>query len=148
MSPEPSPLASAPENRLEQRSVPSLNDQVRERLREELRRKGWSTRDCAGLLDWSQSRVAKLLAGRVEFSLNELEAFCTLLHLRPTEVVRDRGLEFCREMAPSDLRLFEMLERDPDGKAAILTLLNLRATPRPARVRTKPAKASLAAPKG
>jgi transcriptional regulator with XRE-family HTH domain len=144
MSPESNPLAPLTENGLEQGSVASLNDTVRERIREELRRKGWSTRDCAGLLDWSQSRVAKLLAGRVEFSVNELEAFCTLLHLRPTEIVRDRGLEFCREMAPSDLRLFETLERDPDGKAAILYLLNLRASSRPTRVRTKAAKASLA----
>src|SRR4030095_10037004 len=103
MSRETSPVASAPENRLEQKApVSRLHDQVRERLREELHRKGWSTRDIADLLEWSQSRVAKLLAGSVKFSLDDLEAFCGILHLRPTEVVRDRGMEFCREMTPSD----------------------------------------------
>jgi transcriptional regulator with XRE-family HTH domain len=129
-----------------------LNDLVRERLREELQRKDWSQRDIADLLQWSQSRVAKLLAGRVEFSLNELEAFCTMLHLRPTEVVRDRSLEFSREMTPSDLRVFETMDRNPRVRAIIHDLVQLPlAAVRDTRRTPKTVKASLArtgTPKG
>ena len=103
-----------------------LNDQVRERLREEIARKDYSQRDLAELLQWSQSKVAKLLNGRVELSLNDLEAFCTILTLRPTEAVRDKGLEFCREMTPTDFRLFQELGRNSRLRDALLILANIQ----------------------
>jgi len=102
-----------------------LNDQVRERLREEIARKNYSQRDLAELLQWSQSKVAKLLSGRVEMTLNDLEMICTQLTLRPTEAVRDKGLEFCREMTPTEFRLFEELARNSRLRDAFLILANI-----------------------
>lgn len=86
-----------------------LSEAVRLRLREEMSKKQMSQRDVAGLLQWSQSRVAHLLTGRVELGVDELEGFAFALGLRVTELVRDRGMEFVTEMTPSELRLFEFI---------------------------------------
>lgn len=114
-----------------------LNDQVRERLKEEAARLNLSQRDLGELLHWSQSKVAKLLSGRVDLTLNDLEAFCTVLQLRPTEAVRDKGLEFCREMTPTDLRLFETLDRNPRLRHAFVEI----ALSPPAAVTSVPVRA-------
>ena len=123
-----------------------LTEQVIERLREEIARKGFSQRDLAELLQWSQSRVAKFLSGRMALTLDALEAFCIILQLRPTEAVRDRGLEFCAEMTPGELRVFQILRSDPAALDALMTLLHVR-TASPRRTRSgrpaKPLKAKL-----
>jgi transcriptional regulator with XRE-family HTH domain len=131
MSPNRQAVATRITIRLNSGAVSRLNDQVRERLREEIARKGLSQRELADQLQWSQSRVAKLLTGRVELSLNDLEGFCIVLQLRPTEAVRDKGLEFCKELTPSTFRLFEQLERTPRLLDAFLAIANIQPASAP-----------------
>lgn len=91
----------------------ALNERVRQRLRDEKARRGLSERDIAGMVGWSQSRVAYKLNGRTAISLDELDALCFGLGIQPSEAVRDRGLEFCAEMTPTELRLLEQIRRLP-----------------------------------
>ncbi len=84
------------------------SEHVRLRLREEMTRRDMSQRDVAGILNWSQSKVAHILNGRVELSVDDLEAFCFGVGISITEAVRDRGLEFCAEMTPTEMRLLEL----------------------------------------
>jgi transcriptional regulator with XRE-family HTH domain len=149
LKPDAAPLAQPSKKRVEEDpAMARLNDQIRERLREELSKKGWSQRDAADMLGWSQSYVAKRLDGRVEFSVNDLDGFCTILQLRPSEIVRDRGREFSREMTPFDLWLLDALEKNPRLKEAIEGIITvaLRGSPHGAAPgRRKPTiKASLA----
>jgi len=84
------------------------SEHVRLRLREEMAKKDMSQRDVAGILNWSQSKVAHILNGRVELGVDDLEAFCFGVGIQLTEAVRDRGLEFCAEMTPTEMRLLEL----------------------------------------
>jgi transcriptional regulator with XRE-family HTH domain len=112
--------------------APTLSERVRELLRTEAKHRGLSHRDIAGVLGgtaagWSPSRVTKNLTGRVELGVDELEALCFALSLQITEVVRDRGLEFCAEMTPTELRILERLRQlQPAVRDAILTLLDIK----------------------
>ncbi len=115
-----------------------LSERVRTRIREEMKRQKMSQRDIAGLLQWSQSRVAHILTGRVEIGVDDLAAFAFALGLSMPEVVRDRGMEFVAEMTPTELRLYERLRAlGPDTQSAIMKLLNIpqadarRALPKP-----------------
>lgn len=104
-----------------------LSDAVRLRLREEMLRLKLSQRDVAGLLDWSQSKVAHQLTGRVDMSLDDLAAFCFALRISPTEAVRDHGLEFCAEMTPTELRILERTRQLPKPVLdAVMTLLDIK----------------------
>lgn len=85
-----------------------LSEQVRSRLRDEMAAKKMSQRDVAGIVGWSQSKVAHILNGRVELGVDDLAEFCFGLGLQVTEAVRDRGLEFCAEMTPGEMRLLEL----------------------------------------
>lgn len=107
--------------------MPDLNDRVRDRLRTEKAARKLSERDIAGLLQWSQPKVAQKLSGRTPMTLNEFEALCFALSLSPTEAVRDQGLEFCAEMTPTELRALEGLRRLPmNTRDAILHLIDAR----------------------
>lgn len=107
--------------------MPRLSEQVRLRLREEMTRRDMSQRDVAGLLGWTQSRVAHILTGRVEMSVDDLAEFAFGLGLVPTEVVRDRGMEFCAEMAPHELRVLEQLRQLPQAdREAFIQVLGVR----------------------
>jgi transcriptional regulator with XRE-family HTH domain len=109
-----------------------LSEQVRLRLREEMDRLDLSQRDVANLLKWSQSKVAHQLTGRVEMSVDDLAELCFALNLNPTEAVRDRGMEFCAEMTPTELRILERIRQlPPPVLAAIMTLLDVRTKTRP-----------------
>ena len=88
-----------------------LSEQVRLRLREEMARKDMSQRDVAGILGWSQSRVAHILNGRVEMSIDDLAEFAFGLNLSVVETVRDPGMEFCADMTPTELRMFERMRQ-------------------------------------
>lgn len=91
----------------------TLNDRVRERFKDEKARKHLSERDLAGMLNWSQSKVAQKLSGRTPMTLDEFDALCFALSLSPTEAVRDRGLEFCADMTPTELRILEVYRAMP-----------------------------------
>jgi len=106
---------------------PTLNDRARERLKDEKAAQKVSERDLAGWLGWSQPKVAQKLGGRTEITLNELDALCQALAVAPTEVVRDRGLEFCAEMTPTELRILERLRTlDAPTRDAVLLLLDVK----------------------
>lgn len=119
--------------------MPKLSEQVRLRIREEMERKDMSQRDVAGILDWSQSRVAHLLTGRVEMCVDDVQGFAFALGFLPTELVRDRGLEFCAEMTPTEFRLFERIRQlTPDQRQALMTIVNVTLVePRRATAKAK-----------
>ncbi len=109
-----------------------LSEQVRLRLREEMARKEMSQRDVAGILDWSQSKIAHILNGRVELTVDDLAAFAFGLNLSVVETVRDPGMEFCADMTPTELRMFErMRQLHPTVLDAIMTLLDVKGTTKP-----------------
>jgi transcriptional regulator with XRE-family HTH domain len=108
-------------------SAVDFSQRVRDRLRDEKAARKLSEREIADLLQWTQSRVAQKLSGRTPITLNELEALCFALSLSPSEAVRDRGLEFCAEMTPTELRLLERLRKlEPATRDAILLLLDVK----------------------
>lgn len=121
--------------------MPRLSEQVRIRLREEMAVKDMSQRDVAGILTWSQSRVAHLLNGRVEMSIDDLAEFAQALGLSPTEVVRDRGMEFVAEMTPSEMRFLERLRQltqlQRDG---LMVLLHITTTTQAQERRAAPVR--------
>jgi transcriptional regulator with XRE-family HTH domain len=75
--------------------------------------KDMSQRDLAGILGWSQSRVAHLLTGRVEITVDDLAEMAFALGLSVLETVRDRGMEFCAEMTPSEMRVLDAVRALP-----------------------------------
>lgn len=120
-------------------SMPKLSEQVRLKLREEMARLEMSQRDVAELLGWSQSRVAHLLNGRVEMSVDDLAEFAFILSVRPTEIIRDHGLEFCAEMTPSEMRFLERLRQLPQvQKDAMMQLFHIESMTRPQERRASP----------
>ena len=115
-------------------AVPTLNDRVREKLRTEKDRLEMTENDIAGIVGWSQSKVAQKLRGRTPITLDELEAFCFAFGMQPTEAVRDPGLEFVTEMTPTELRIYERIRKlNPDQKTAIMTILNVQPVTVPRR---------------
>lgn len=119
--------------------MPRLSEQIRLRLREEMSRQDMSQRDIAGVLGWSQSRVAHILTGRVEMSVDDLAEFAFGLGLAVTETVRDHGLEFCAEMTPSELRFLERIRQLPQtDRDAFYQILDVKAMTRPQTRRATP----------
>lgn len=103
------------------------SEDVRLRLRDEMTRQDLSQRDVAGILGWSQSKVAHILTGRVELNVDDLAEFCTGLRLSVTEAVRDRGLEFCAEMTPTELRILDRIRKLSRHELdAVMTLLDIK----------------------
>lgn len=110
-------------------TVSGLNSRVRQRLREEMNKNDLSQQSVADLLRWTQSRVAQKLTGRTPITVDELEALCFAIGISPTEMVRDRGVEFCAEMSPTELRCLENLRTIPaDERDAIYVLLRAKTT--------------------
>lgn len=104
------------------------SDQARRRVRDEMDRKKLSQRDVAGILGWTQSRVGKVLTGRVQLLVDDLEALCFAVGLHLTEAVRDPGLEFVADMTPSELRLLERFRQlTAPEKDAYNTLLRVQS---------------------
>lgn len=112
-------------------AVARLSEQVRERLREEMTRRKLSQRELAGLLKWTQSHVAHVLTGRVQMTVDDMAELAFGMGLSMTEVVRDRGLEFCAEMTPSELRMLERIRQLPRPVLdALMIILDVQATTR------------------
>lgn len=85
----------------------TVADRARRRVREEMDRQHLNQSDIAGRLGWTQTRVSKILNGKIELGVDDLGALCFALGLSLTEAVRDHGLEFCAEMQPTELRMLE-----------------------------------------
>jgi hypothetical protein len=91
----------------------TLNERARERLGEEKDKKHVTIADLAAWCRWTGSKVHQKLLGRSAMTLDEFDTLCHALDIRPTEVLRDRGLEFCAEMTPTEMRELEQLRRLP-----------------------------------
>jgi transcriptional regulator with XRE-family HTH domain len=100
------------------------------RIKEEMFRKGLNQRDLADQLEWSQSKLGKILNGKTNLTVNDLAEICYMVGLRPTEAVRDHGFEFVADMTASELRLHQRLKQHPNAGDLIMALLDNR--PRPA----------------
>lgn len=149
MSPLPNPLQAQDLLRYGARMAETLAERARRRLRDEMIQKHLSQRDLSDLLGgaeagWSQSRIAKVLNGRVDLTINALEALAFAVGLSPTEIVRDHGLEFCAEMLPHELRLLEHFrQQTPDTRDALLKILKVaKVTHAPDRYAKAPKKSS------
>jgi len=99
----------------------TVADRVRARLREEMAARGVSYRKMADRLakrqrlKWTQSKVAKILRGRVELKVDDVAAFSTEIGMGLVEIVRDRGVDYCAELTPSELRLLDIVRaRGPE----------------------------------
>lgn len=104
----------------------SLADRVRARLRDEMHQRKLSQPDVGSLIQWTQSKVAQKLNARSHITLDELESLCFAVGIPPSEAVRDRGLEFCAEMAPHELRMLEQFrQQTQDLRDLILKVLKV-----------------------
>lgn len=106
-------------------------DRTRRRLKEELDARKISQRDLADLLSrrdtqvWTQSKIGKILNGRVELKIEDADLIARTAGITLTEAVRDRGLEFCAELTPSELRVLERIRQRPDFLQGIMILLDI-----------------------
>ena len=109
--------------------MPRRSEDIRIRLRDEMSRQRLSQRDVAGMLGWSQSKVAHILTGHVEMNVDDLAEMCSVLRLSLTEAVRDRGLEFCADLTPTELRILERVRQLPSSLVdAFMLLLDIKKT--------------------
>src|SRR5215204_2060480 len=107
--------------------MPRRSEDIRIRLRDEMSRQRLSQRDVAGMLGWSQSKVAHILTGHVEMNVDDLAEMCSVLRLSLTEAVRDRGLEFCADLTPTELRILERVRQLPSNLVdAFMLLLDIK----------------------
>lgn len=100
------------------------------RIQEEMARHKLTQRDMAKRLGCSQGRIAKMMKGRVNLRVNDLAALADAVGLPFSEVVRDRGLEFYREMSPIEMRILEAFRLwEPRFQGALLTALGVLPPP-------------------
>lgn len=97
------------------------------RIREEMTARNLTQRDLADRLKCSQGRIAKMLKGRVELRVNDLDELARAVGLSTIEALRDRGLEFYAELTPSEVRLLERIRQRPGLLQGVLLILGLRA---------------------
>jgi transcriptional regulator with XRE-family HTH domain len=104
----------------------SVSARTRLRLRHELARRELSQNDIAGRLEWSPSRISKVLNGKIGMDLDDLAAICFAMGFSLVEAVRDHGLEFLAEMTPSEMRFLERIRQldkpDQDSWMQILDI--------------------------
>ncbi len=106
----------------------SLNTRVVERLKEEKDKRHLTFQDIAAFCGWNRTKVTKKFGEETALTLDEFEALCFAVNLSPTEAVRDRGLEFCAEMTPTELRRHERFRLLPKPTVdAIDHLLDVQA---------------------
>jgi transcriptional regulator with XRE-family HTH domain len=103
----------------------TLAQRAIQRIRDEMERLELTQRDLAERLNCSQGRVAKILNGRVELRVDDLERLAQFVALPVTEVIRDRGLEFYAELAPTEVRMIERLRQRPHLMQGVLMLLEI-----------------------
>jgi transcriptional regulator with XRE-family HTH domain len=112
-------------------------DEARLRIREEMIRKGLNQRDLADQLQWSQSKLGKILNGRTTLAVDDMAEICYMIGLRPAEAVRDHGFEFVADMTATELRLHQRLKLHPKAGDLIMALLDSR-TLAPSHSRASP----------
>jgi transcriptional regulator with XRE-family HTH domain len=109
----------------------SASERARQRVLEEKDLKDISQEDIADMLGWTGSDVSKRLHGKVKLTVDDLEALCFAVGITMTEAVRDRGVEFCAEMTPTEMRLLERYRQIPrDLQDAFMKTISLHVHPR------------------
>lgn len=101
------------------------------RVREEMTERRLSQRDLAETLKCSQSRIAKIMNGGVNLRVDDLNTLATAVGISLTEACRDRGVEFCAEMTPTELRVLERMRRRPNVLHAVMMMLDMDPTQKP-----------------
>lgn len=105
-----------------------LNERARQAIRDAADKRKLSHRTLAGFLNWGFNKVTQKMTGRTPMTLNEFAALCFAVGIQPTEAVRDRGLEFCAEMTPTELRVLEHYRKLPKQAAeGLLQFLQVNA---------------------
>jgi transcriptional regulator with XRE-family HTH domain len=89
-------------------TTPTLTQRFLTRVREEMARLELSQRDIAAFSGLSESKISKIMHGVLELGIEDAAKLCAAVSLSITEAVRDRGMEFCAEMTPTELRLLEL----------------------------------------
>lgn len=123
----------------------SVADRARLRIREEMHERGISQRDLAEVLTkhtgerWTQSKVGKVLTGRVQLQVEIAAIMAEGVGISLVEAVRDRGLEFHAELTPTEMRMLELLRQRPDAMLGTLYHLGM-AKSQPAPVVVGPKK--------
>jgi transcriptional regulator with XRE-family HTH domain len=109
----------------------SLSERVRIRVREEMQKRNLSQSDVAGLVEGlDQSKVSRLLSGEQRITLDELEYLAFAISVPPSELIRDRGMEWMAEMTPTEMRILEHYRRaDEELQRSIRRILQVSASP-------------------
>lgn len=123
----------------------SVADRAIARIREEMTTKGLSQADIAGRLAQTESRISRLLTRITPPTIDDLEALCFAVDLRPSEAVRDHGLEWCAEMTPTELRVLTGFRRASREIQDIVTaVLRAKAGAKPDRYASRGHKRGIA----
>lgn len=88
---------------------PTHTQRVLTRFREEMTRLELTQTDVSTFSGLSQSKISKIMHGVLELGLEDAGKLCAAVGLSLTEAVRDRGMEFCAEMTPTEMRFLELL---------------------------------------
>lgn len=110
---------------------PSPSERVRLRFKEEMAARGITQDDIAARVTrssgevWSQGDVSKRLTGRVQLTVDDAALIAEALGMHLSEAVRDRGLEFAAELTPMQMRIVEVIQRDPLALQTVAMVLRL-----------------------
>lgn len=88
---------------------PTVTQRILTRIQEEMARLELSQRDVAAFSGLSESKISKLRHGVLDLGLEDAGKLSAAVGLSLTEAVRDRGMEFCAEMTPTEMRFLELL---------------------------------------
>lgn len=109
----------------------TLAERARMRLKEEMHVRDITQRDLADELTkrtgekWTQSRIGKVLTGRVALHVDDLALVSDCIGVSVIEVLRDRGLEFYAECTPTEVRLLEWLRRRPQQARSLMQFADI-----------------------
>ena len=116
-------------------------DHIRLRFRELLHEKGVSQSTLCERLEkrtgerWRESRLSKLLNGRIVFVVDDLVLMAECADISLVELFRAKGREFVADLAPSELRVLHAMRDMPRTGQLLIDLVNSltpekRKTPR------------------
>ena len=112
-----------------QNAAVTPSERARQRMREHLRRRNISQRILAERLErltgdtWSQSRVHKVLVGRVELRVDDVAYIASVADTSLVDIMREPGREFVADLTPTELRVIEAIRARPEMILPLLQLL-------------------------
>lgn len=105
-------------------------DHVRLRFRELLHEKGVSQSVLCARLQartgerWRESRLSKLLNGRIVFVVDDLVLMAECADISLVELFREKGREFVADLSPSELRVLNAMRDMPHTGQLLMDLVN------------------------